>query len=44
LYFCALIMFSLHRESLELILDDEPLRMVVLSQEPCPVPSPQVSF
>jgi hypothetical protein len=32
LYSCVLIVFSLHRESLKLILDDEPLLEVVLSQ------------
>jgi hypothetical protein len=32
LYFCVLIVFSLHRESLKLILDDEPLPEVVLLQ------------
>jgi hypothetical protein len=32
LYLCVLIMFSLHRESLKLILVDEPLLEVVLSQ------------
>jgi hypothetical protein len=32
LYLCVLIMFSLHRESLKLILVDEPLPEVILSQ------------
>jgi membrane-anchored glycerophosphoryl diester phosphodiesterase (GDPDase) len=32
LYLCVLIVFSLHRESLKLILVDEPLPEVVLSQ------------
>jgi hypothetical protein len=31
-YLCVLIAFSLHRESLKLILVDEPLPEVVLSQ------------
>jgi hypothetical protein len=31
-YLCVLIVFSLHRESLKLILVDEPLPEVVLSQ------------
>jgi hypothetical protein len=31
LYLCVLIVFSLHRESLKLILVDEPLPEVVLS-------------
>jgi hypothetical protein len=34
LYFCVLIVFSLHRESLELILIDEPLPEGILSQHP----------
>jgi hypothetical protein len=33
LYLCVLIVFSLHRESLELILVDESLPEVVLSQK-----------
>jgi hypothetical protein len=32
LYLCVLIVFSLHRESFKLILVDEPLPDVVLSQ------------
>jgi hypothetical protein len=32
LYLCVLIVFSLHRELLKLILVDEPLPEVVLSQ------------
>jgi hypothetical protein len=36
LYLCVLIVFSLHRESLKLILVDEPLPEVVLSQISCP--------
>jgi hypothetical protein len=32
LYLCVLIVFSFHRESLKLILDDEPLPEVVLLQ------------
>jgi hypothetical protein len=32
LYLCVLIVFSLHQESLKLILVDEPLPEVVLSQ------------
>jgi hypothetical protein len=31
LYLCVLIVFLLHRESLKLILDDEPLPEVALS-------------
>jgi hypothetical protein len=34
LYLCVLIVFSLHRESLKLILVDEPLHEVVLSHSP----------
>jgi hypothetical protein len=40
-YLCVLIVFSLHRESLKLILADEPLLEVVLSQRAwfyCKVP------
>jgi hypothetical protein len=33
MYFCVLIVFSLHRESLKLILVDEPLAEGILSQE-----------
>jgi hypothetical protein len=33
-YLCVLIVFLLHRESLKLILIDEPLREVVLSHHP----------
>jgi hypothetical protein len=33
LYLCVLIVFSLRRESLKLILVDEPLPEVVLSQQ-----------
>jgi hypothetical protein len=32
LYLCVLIVFSLHQESLKLILVDEPLPNMVLSQ------------
>jgi hypothetical protein len=32
LYLCVLIVFSLHQESLKLILVDEPLPEMVLSQ------------
>jgi hypothetical protein len=32
LYLCVFIVFSLHSESLKLILVDEPLAVVVLSQ------------
>jgi hypothetical protein len=32
LYLCVLIVFLLHRESLKLILVNEPLREVLLSQ------------
>jgi hypothetical protein len=35
LYLCVLIVFSLHRESLKLILAMNPLSEVVLSQESC---------
>jgi hypothetical protein len=36
LYLCVLIVFSLRRESLKLILVDEPLSEVVLSQQALP--------
>jgi hypothetical protein len=42
LYLCVLIVFSLHRESLKLILVDEPIPEMLLSQ--VLPPSPRDSF